>query len=283
MRLLVSVDVIVVGILAVLIGESVEGVPAVETSTLRGNADDRARRLPPKSTAGALHPVRGKAGSSPVGMDWGTAVDAGGELFVELAVVGVKGTIGLSSEREQAFGIGVDFLVVFVVLELGDLVGGDESGVEVLGGGDILGDVTYNGDVDAGELGVFGDGRSDNVITFLIVIVIAATGAVGPTTGSAKNTAFYLGGDTNASNGAVDDSLENFVTIGEGSLVVAVEEMISGGFGGTGRLGAGAVDGSFGESENRLNREREVLTKHNDEFFISHLQGRLGRESEEDE
>lgn len=66
-------------------------------------------------------------------------------------------------------------------------------------------------------------------------------------------------------------------------MMVAVEEMISGGFGGTGRLGAGAVDGSFGESENRLNREREVLTKHNDEFFISHLQGRLGRESEEDE
>ena len=260
LRFLVSIDVVVVRLLAVLIGESVDGVPAVETSTLRGNVDDGASRLPPKSATSALLPVRGKAGCSPVGMDWGTAIDTGGELFEELAVVGVKGAVGLSSEREQAFGICVDFLVIFVVLEAGGVVGGDESRVEVLCGGDVFGNMANHGDVDAGELEVFSEGRGHNVIAFLIVIVIAPTRAVGPMAGSAENTAFYLGGDTNASDSAVDDSLENFMTVGVRTLVVAVEEVVSGSFGGSRRLGAGAVDGSFRESKDRLNWEGQVLT-----------------------
>jgi hypothetical protein len=58
--------------------------------------------------------------------------------------------------------------------------------------------------------------------------------------------------------------------------------MITGGFGEVGRLGASAVDGCIWKSKNRLDGERQVLAKHNDDFFVFQLQARLGRKSEED-
>ena len=272
-----------VGILAILIGKSVDRIPAIDAFTLRGHADDEASSLAPDSAAGELHPVSGEAGSSPVGMGWRSTVDAGGELFVELAEVGVKSAIGLSSEWKQTLSICVDFHIINAVLKFGGAVGGDKSRVEVLGGGDFLGDVADDSDVHAGELGVFSKSRGNDVIAFLIVFVITTPISVGSSTGSAENTTFYLGRDANASDSAVDDKLDNFMTVGEASLMIAVVEMITGGLGEVRGLGAGAVDGCIGESKNRLNGERQVLAKHNDDFFVFQLQARLGRESVEDE
>lgn len=273
-----------VGILAILIGKSVDRIPAIDAFTLRGHADDEASSLAPDSAAGELHPVSGEAGSSPVGMGWRSTVDAGGELFVELAEVGVKSAIGLSSEWKQTLSICVDFHIINAVLKFGGAVGGDKSRVEVLGGGDFLGDVADDSDVHAGELGVFSKSRGNDVIAFLIVFVITTLISVrSSATGSAENTTFYLGRDANASDSAVDDKLDNFMTVGEASLMIAVVEMITGGFGEVRGLGAGAVDGCIGKSKNRLNGERQVLAKHNDDFFVFQLQARLGRESVEDE
>ena len=109
------------------------------------------------------------------------------------------------------------------MLQFGGVVCGDKSRVEVLGGGDFLGDVTHDSDIHAGELRVLCESGGDDVIPFLIVFVVVTLFSVGPTNArSAENTSFYLGGDAHASDGAVDDELDNLMTVGEATLVIAV-------------------------------------------------------------